>query len=127
MKIKRKVYALFLLLFSLFCFVGCFETEKEEVVSLTDENYTYYLTIESTVQSSGSYAGGNFIYVNVAVTINGAIDGEYRDCKLYYRLGEGERQEICLNAAGYARFSYTVTSRTGDFAFVGAEGSIILA
>lgn len=132
MNIKRKAYTFFLLLFTLFCFVGCFDTEQEgtedeNIVFLTLENYTYYLTIDRSVQGSGSYAGGNFTYVNMAVTISGAVDGEYRNCKLYYRFGEGEQREICLNAAGYARFSYTVTNSTGAFAFVGAEGSIVFA
>lgn len=132
MSTKRKACTFFLLLFTSLCFAGCFDTEQEgteneNIVSLTDENYTYYLSIIQSVQSSGSYAGGNFTYVNVAVTINGAVDGEYRNCKLYYRFGEGEQKEICLNAAGYARFSYTVTSSTGAFAFVGAEGSIVFA
>ena len=114
------------MLFSV-CFVGCnFSQEESTEISLTTDNYTYYLNLDNVCTDSGSAAGGTFHWSSHKLTITGAIDGLYVDCVLYYKTtDEGTEKEIKLNASGFATLNY-ILSNSLKFTIVRAEGSIYI-
>ena len=107
------------------------ETDTSNIISLDLSNYEYYLTIHDVVTSSVSAAGGSVFAVTHEVTISGAVYGLYRNCALYYKVGDGYEREVKLNAAGYAQFTYTNSRRSYSnennwgLTYVRCEGEII--
>lgn len=126
-KMKKFAIVILSVVLSLFCFVGCnFGQEDETEISLTTDNYKYYLNLDSVCTGSGSAAGGSFRWSSHKLTITGAIDGLYVDCVLYYKTtDEGKEQPIELNASGFATLNYSV-SNSLKFIIVRAEGSIYI-
>ena len=138
MKTKIKTFGLFLLVTVMittsFLFVGCWDelfgdnnsTDDTEIVELTMDNFQYYLSI-SSVTTSTTWVGtmGN-AYV-IRVTISGAVQGLYKDCSIFYKIGkDGAEQEVKLNAAGFAQFSYGVSDWGGSFQYPRVTGQIII-
>ena len=128
---KKLVIGILSVILSLFCFIGCnFAQEETTEISLTTDNYTYYLNLDKVCTGSGSAAGGSFRWASYKLTITGAIDGIYEDCVLYYKTtDEGKEQPIELNASGFATLNYSVPFSAYNslkFMIVRAEGSILL-
>ncbi len=145
MKYRKKKRLAWLLLAALtvllmaFGFTGCNlgggETpegdDEPQSIELTIDNYEYYLSIDTVCTSSNVYGGGYFHISSYKVTIMGAISGIYENCSLFYQQnGEEIEHEVKLNAAGYATFSYSITSGLGDdrgsISYVRVQGKILV-
>lgn len=110
-------------------FTGCGngnENSQPQYKELTMDNYNYYLSIDKTLTDSGSALQGSIRYSSYKVTINGAVSGLFEDCSLYYKIGDGNKIEVKLNAAGFASFNYTQTNSSGNFQFCDAKGKIYI-
>ena len=123
----------------LFLICGCFlvgcnndqkdnnQKDKDEYVELTDQNYTYYLSIDNVCTNYATAANGSFRIWSYEYTTSGAVNGLYVDCIIYYQLGDGEEKELPLNAAGYAKLKYQIsTNSPGPFKVTKVEGKIYL-
>ncbi len=145
MKYRKKKRLAWLLLSALtvflmvFWFTGCDLGEGEtpegndepRSIELTMDNYDYYLSIDTVCTSSTVLGGGRMQIWSYKVTIMGAISGIYENCSLFYRQnGEEIEHEVKLNAAGYATFSYSITSGmahdTGLLSYVRVQGKILI-
>lgn len=146
MKYRKKKRLAWLLLASLtvlllmaFGFTGCDlggdktagGDNEPQSIELTMDNYDYYLSIDTVCTSSNVFGGGYFHISSYKVTITGAISGIYENCSLFYQQnGEEIEHEVKLNAAGYATFSYSITSGLGDdrgsLSYVRAQGEILI-
>ena len=142
MKYRKKKRLAWLLLSALtvflmvFWFTGCDLGEGEtpegndepRSIELTMDNYDYYLSID-TVHTGSTVLGSGSIY-SYKVTITGAISGIYENCSLFYQQnGEEIEHEIKLNAAGFATFSYNITSGfhgKGNISYVRVQGKILI-
>ena len=104
--------------------------DEPQSIELTMDNYDYYLSIDTVLTSSTVLGGGQFHISSYKVTITGAISGIYKNCSLFYQQDGGESEyEVKLNAAGYATFSYNITSgmyhNTGSISYVRIQGGNI--
>ncbi|MCM1534122.1 MAG: hypothetical protein NC099_05670 [Corallococcus sp.] len=135
MKNKRRyVYLLIfvtMIIFLFLTFAGCWDdfgsnpNNKDQIIELTMDNYEYYLSIDKVLNNHGNAANGSIHYWNYNCTIYGAVSGLYKDCSITYMLGETEH-EVKLNAAGFASFSYTESTKRGAFKFTNVKGVILL-
>ena len=103
----------------------CNKSESDaQTIDLTIDNFEYYLSISKVLTDSVSAAGMRFS--SYTVTVLGAISGLYQDCSIYYKIGDGEEREIKLNAQGFAEFSYSVGTNTGNFEYTRVKGKIVI-
>lgn len=136
MKNKTKLLRLLLLIAVIviltISFAGCWDgfvcncnnsENNSQTITLTMANYEYYLSISKVLTDSVSAAGMRFS--SYTVTVMGAISGLYKDCSIYYKIGDGDEREIKLNAQGFAEFSYSVGSNTGSFEYTRVKGIIV--
>ena len=120
----KKIVAILLLVVCLGLFTGCGGNDGGETVDLTAENYTYYLSLD-TVTLESATAGGQRFW-SKKLTVYGAVSGQYVDCVLYYKIGDGEEKSFKLNASGYGTLRYSESSNGGKFSITRASGKIIL-
>lgn len=105
--------------------------DEPQSIELTMDNYDYYLSIDTVCTSSDVFGGGHFHISSYKVTITGTISGIYENCSLFYQQDGGEiEHEVKLNAAGYATFSYSITSgfaeNSGSISYVRVQGKILI-
>lgn len=131
---KKIISVLLTFFLSLICFSACsIENDNDNdnddthnIVTLTTDNYNYYLNLDPISTGSGSALGGSLRWTSYKMTITGAVNALYVDCVLYYKTQEEQQEKsINLNASGFATFTYTLT--LGDsFNVVRVEGEIHL-
>ena len=138
MKTKVRNFGLFLLVSVMiatsFLFAGCWDelfgdgnsTDDTEIIELTMDNFEYYLSI-SHVTTSSMWVGTMGHAYEISATISGTVQGLYKDCSIFYKIGkDGAEHEVKLNAAGFAEFSYGTSDWGGGFQYTRVTGQIIL-
>ena len=124
----KKIVAMILsCLLAICCLVGCdilTQNKDDEPISLTMDNYDYYLTINTVCTSSGSAAGGTVHYATYQKTFMGALNGVYKDCVITYQVADNNK-EVSLNVAGYAQISYSLVN-SETFSIVDVRGEIYI-
>ena len=125
---KKVVALVFIMVLSFCCLGGCGRIpKKSSIITLSMDNYEYYLTIDSDCISSSSIvaAGKTWYFSTYKVTISGALEGLYVDCSLYYRTSEsGQIQKLKLNAVGFGTLTYERTNGVEKFIVARVEGEI---